>query len=92
MNEVVGMNNRDIMNGGEKRLFRPFKIQEFWKCIGYILSTVTYGKKGHKLWIEISKDFGKTENPKLRRYVLGNTAFYKVYCVHYRHFYLYASH
>ena len=69
MNEAVGIKNRVTMNGGGKRLVRTFKRQEFWKCIGFILSAVTYGKKGHKLWSEISKRFGKMKNPKLRRYV-----------------------
>ena len=67
MNEAVGINNRVKMNGGGKGLVLPFKRQEFWKCIGCVLSAVTYGKKGHKLWSEIPKYFGKMENPKLQR-------------------------
>ena len=65
MNEAVGMKNRVTMNGGRKWLVFPFKRQEFWKCIGCIISAVTYGKKGHKLWSEIPKSFRKMENPKL---------------------------
>ena len=65
MNEVVCMKNRFTSNGGGKRLVRPFRRQEFWKCIDCILSEVTYGKKGHKIWSEVQKCFGKYENPKL---------------------------
>ena len=49
MNEAVGMKNCFTMNGGGKKLVRPFKRQDFWKCIGCILSEVTYGKIGHRL-------------------------------------------
>ena len=49
MNDAVGMKNRFMMNGGGKRSVRPFKSQEFWKCIGCVLSTVTYRNKVHKL-------------------------------------------
>ena len=91
-NEAVGMKNRVTMNGGWKLLVRPFKGQELWKCIGCILSEVTYGKKGHKLWSEVPKYFGKYENPKLQRDVRGNTDLYKVCCAHYCHFYIYACH
>ena len=86
MNEAVCMNNRVTMNGVGKRLVRPFKRQEFWKCVGYIIQAVTYGKKGHKVWSEVPKSFGKYENPKLRRYFRGNTDLYKLCCAHYRHF------
>ena len=37
MNEAVFIKNRYTVNGGGKRLVRPFKSQEFWKCIGCIL-------------------------------------------------------
>ena len=67
MNEAVGIKNRVTINGGGKRLVRNFKRQEFWKYIGCVLFSVTYGKKGHKLWSEISKRFGKMKNPKLQR-------------------------
>ena len=49
MNEEVCMKNRITFNGGGKRKVKKFKRQEFWKCIGCILSAVTYGKKGHKI-------------------------------------------
>ena len=67
MHEAVCMKNRVTTNGGGKRLVSPFKRQELWKCIGCILSSVTYGKKVHKLWSEVPKYFGKYENPKLQR-------------------------
>ena len=50
MNEAVTMKNRVILNGGEKRQVKKFTRQEFWKCIGCILSAATYGKKGRNLW------------------------------------------
>ena len=55
MNEAVGVNNGYTMDGGEKRLFCPFKSQEFWKCIGYILSAVTYGNEGKNICCDIIK-------------------------------------
>ena len=58
MNEAVRMKNSFTSNGGGKRLVRPFKRKEFWKCIGRILSAVTYGKKGHELWSEVPTCFG----------------------------------
>ena len=45
INEAVGIKNHVTMDGGGKRLVCPFKRQEFWKCIGCILSAVTYGNK-----------------------------------------------
>ena len=92
MNEAVGMKNCVTMDGGGKRLVRPFKRQEFWKCIGCILSAVKYGKKGHKLWSEIPKASSRMTTPKIRRYVRGNTDLYEVCCAHYCHFYIYACH
>ena len=92
MNEAVCMKNRVITNGGGKRQVRPFKRQKFWKCIGCILSEATYGKKGHKIWSEGPKYFGKYENPKPRRDVRGNNDLFKVCCAHYRHIYIYACH
>ena len=92
MNEAVVVNNRVTMNGEGKQLVRPFKSQVFWKCIGCILSEVTYGKKGHKLWSEIPKSFGKMENPKLQRDVRGNTNLYKGMLCSLSSFYIYASH
>ena len=57
MNEAVCMKNRFKSNGGGKRLVRPFKRKELWKCIGCILLAVTYGNKGHKLWSEVPNYF-----------------------------------
>ena len=62
MNEAVCMKNRVTLNGGGKRQVKKFKRQEFWKCIGCILLTVTYGKKVRKLWSEVTNVFGKYDN------------------------------
>ena len=51
INEAVGMKNDFTMDGGGKGLVCTFKRQEFWKCIGCGISTVTYVKKLHKLCI-----------------------------------------
>ena len=59
MNEVVGMKNSLDNSGGKKHSVCPFIRQELWKCIGCILLAVNYGKKGHKLWSETKKSFGK---------------------------------
>ena len=50
MNLAVGEKNRIDIYGGKKRLVRPFRRHEFWKCIGCILFMVTFGKKGHNVW------------------------------------------
>ena len=92
MNELVGMKNCFTMDGGGKRLVRSFNRKELWKCIGCILSAVTYENKGHKLWREIPKYSGKMAPTKLRRDVIGNTDLYKVCCAHYCHSYIYACH
>ena len=54
LNEMVGMKNRFLMSGGNKRLrlVSHFKRQELWKCIGCILSAVKFGTKGHNIWSE----------------------------------------
>ena len=89
MNEAVTMKNRVTLNGGGKRQVKKFIRQEFWKCIGCILSAVNYGKKGSNLWSEVSKGVGKHENQTLRRDVCGTTDLYKVCCAHYSHLYIY---
>ena len=50
INEAVGKNNHLDKSRGRKRLDRNFTKKDLCKCIGLILSEVTYGKKGHKLW------------------------------------------
>ena len=52
--------------GGGERIVRPFRSQELGKCIGCVLSAVTYGKNVHKLWSEIPKYFGKKAPNKLQ--------------------------
>ena len=65
INEAIGVTNRFTMDGRGKRIFCPFIRQEFWKCIGCIISAVTYGKKGHRLWSEIPKASCRTAPTKL---------------------------
>ena len=88
MNEAVTMKNRVTLNGGGKRQVKTFTRQKFWECIGCILSAVTYGKKGRKLWSEVSKGVGKHENQTLRRDVCGTTDLQKVCCALICHFFL----
>ena len=76
------MKNRVTLNGGGKRQVKKFTRQEFWKCIGCILSDVAYGKKVRKLWSEVSKGVGKHDNLTLRRDVRGITDLHKVCCAH----------
>ena len=45
INEAVGMKNGVTMNGRGKRLVCPFIRQQFWKCMGCVISAVTYEKK-----------------------------------------------
>ena len=77
MNEAVGMKNRVTVYGQGKWIVHPFRSQDFWKCHGCVLSSVTYRRKGHKLWSEIPKYSGKMEATKIQRDVHGNTNFYK---------------
>ena len=90
MNEAVCMKNCVTFNGGGKRQVKIFTRQEFWKCIGCILSAVTYGKKERNLWSEVSKGFVNYENLTLRRDFCGTTNLDKLCCAHYRHFCIYA--
>ena len=92
MNEAVAIKNHYTMNGGGKRLVRPFKKEEFWKCIGCIVSEFTFGNKGHMIWSDILKPSCRMAPPKLQRYVRENTNLYKVCCAQYCHFYIYACH
>ena len=73
MNEVVGMKNYVTVDRGGRRLVRPFRRQELWKCIDCILSSVTYGKKGHNLWSKLLNHSVKMAPAELQRYVSGNT-------------------
>ena len=84
------MKNCVTLNGGGKRQVKKFTRQEFWKCIGCILSAVTYGKKGRNLWSEVSKGVGKHDNLTLRRDFRGPADLYKVCCAPIRHLFFYA--
>ena len=75
MNELVCMKNRLTMGGGGKRIVCLFRRQEFCKCIGCVLSEVTYGNKVHKLWSEIAKYFGNKTSNKLQRDARGGHQF-----------------
>ena len=65
-NEVVGMNNRFTVGGIGKRIVYPYKSQWFCKCIGCVLSAITYGKKGTNLQSEIPKAFCRMSPTKVR--------------------------
>ena len=67
MNEAVGMKNSLTKAGGGKRLVRPFIRQELWKCIGCIISAVTYEKRGQKICRETRIFVGKKPQTKLIR-------------------------
>ena len=45
MNEAFGMKNCVAVGEGGGGIICPFRSQEFWKCIGCIIPTVTYRKK-----------------------------------------------
>ena len=52
--------------GEGKQVAFPFRRQEFYKCIGCDILTVTYEKNVHKLWSEIPNYFsGKGPNKLL---------------------------
>ena len=91
INGMVGMKNRLMMYGGKKRFVCPFTSQEFWKCISFILSAVTYGKKVYKLWSEIPRNCKKSPT-KLQRDVFGTTDLNKVCCDICHTYYCYACH
>ena len=65
MNEAVVMKNRFTMDGGGNQIVHPLIRQELCKCIGCVLSEFTYGKKGHNIWSEIPKYFGRAAPTKL---------------------------
>ena len=92
MNEMVGMKKRLMMYGGKKRFVFTFRRQEFWKFIGFVIWSVTYGRNGKNIWIEITKHIGKNPPTKLQRDVLGNTDLYNICCDIYCTYYCYACH
>ena len=71
MNEVVGMKNHLTMDGGKKRLFCPFRRQDFWKCIGCIISAVTYRNKRHTIRIEIPKTLVRSHHLNYKDMFMG---------------------
>ena len=80
MNLAVGEKNRIDNYGGKKRLVCPFRRQEFCKFIGCIISVITYGKKGHKIWGETQIFVVKKAQDKLHKDVSGKTDLLKVRC------------
>ena len=92
INEVVGMKNCLDISGVRKRVVRPFRRQELWKYIGCIISALTYGKKGHKIWSEIPKSLGKNPRTKLRRNVFEKTYFNSLCCDLYSPYCCYDCH
>ena len=92
MNEAVGMNNCLTMSGGNELLVRTSRKQEFWKCIGCILSEVTYGKKVTSFGVIYNFVSGKNPPTKLQIDVRGSTDLNKVCCDLYCPFYCYACH
>ena len=87
MNLVVGDKNCPDNSGGKKRFVYPFRGNNFWKCIWYILSAVTYGKKGHKIWGKTKIYVSKKAHTKLHRDVSEKTdllrEIFYLYCPHY---------
>ena len=51
INKGVVMKNCLTVVAGGKRIVFPFRSQEFCKFIGFVIYTVIYVNKGHKLWI-----------------------------------------
>ena len=92
MNIAVGEKNCLDNSGDEKQLVFTFRRQEFWKCIGLIISAVTYGKKLHKLWGETQLSVGNKSQTKLHRDVRGNTYLLELICDIYCTRYCYACH
>ena len=50
MNQAVVENNSLDTTVGRKCPVGPFIKNNIWKCIGYIISAVTFGVKLHQLW------------------------------------------
>ena len=59
MNEAVGEKNSFDNSGGKKLLVHHFTRNEFWKCIGCILSVVIYGIKVNQIWGETETSVSK---------------------------------
>ena len=74
------MKNCLMIYGVRKRLVCTFIRQEFLKYIGCILSAATYGNKGHYLWSETPKTFGKNSTTKAQRDVHGNIYLNRACC------------
>ena len=49
-NEVVGEMYKYEKEGSKAHFVRKISINEFWKCIGGIISEVNHGKKGFRIW------------------------------------------
>ena len=92
INEPVSMKNRLMMGGGGGYIVYSFRKKYLWGFISFVISEVTYGKKGQRLWVEIPKYFGNKAPTKLQRDFRGNTDLYKVCCYNYCPFYIDACH
>ena len=94
MNEMVSMKNHILISRGKKRLrlVCHFTSQGLWKCIGCILSLVTYGMKLNNICSEIKITDGKKTPTKLHRDVSGNTDICKVCCGICSSYYFYACY
>ena len=59
MKELVHDHIQQQKEAGKSYSARFFSKNGFWKCIGCTISTVTYGKKGYKIWVShTSKELG----------------------------------
>ena len=78
--KTVGKKNSLDNYGGKEWLVCNFIGQEFWKCSGCILSSVTYGKNGHNRCEETKIYVGKKARTKLLRDVCGKIDLNKIHC------------
>ena len=80
MNETVGEDNCLDKYGGRKRSVCYFTKNKFSKCIGFIISAVTYGIKVNHIRGETETSVNKKGRNKSHRDISGKTDLLKVRC------------
>ena len=90
INQAVGKKNYLDNSVERKRPVHHFTRNELWKCIGCILSKVTYEIKGHLIFEKLNNISVRRGRTPIHRDVLGKKYLLKLSCYIYIPQYCYA--
>ena len=92
INEAVGENNLLDKSKGRGEIVFHFTNNYLCAFIGCILSTVTYGIKGHQIWLKTETSVSNKNRTPIQVDFHGKTYLLKVLCYLYRLRYCYTFH